>query len=696
MSHGGSHADHADHGGGHGGHGDHVEQFRRLFWRNLVLAIPVVVFSEMFSDLLGYSLPSGTAWISPVLGAVVFFYGGRPFLTGAYDELRTRQPGMMLLIGFAITVAFAASLATSLGIGDLDLDFWWELALLIVIMLLGHWLEMKAIGQAQGALAALAELLPDEADRVTADGSVETVPLHELRVGDIALVRPGGRVPADGQIVDGDAEFDESMITGESRPVPKAADDRVVAGTIATDSAVRVRVEAVGEDTALAGIQRLVAEAQASRSRAQALADRAAALLFYVAFVSGVLTFATWLLLGDSTAAIENTVTVLVIACPHALGLAIPLVIALSTAVAAKAGILVKDRLALERMREIDAVLLDKTGTLTKGAHIVTDVALAHSANGGTREDVLALAAAVESDSEHPLAKAIVTAAQSANRPVARARDFRSLTGRGVEATVDGTRAAVGGPALLRERNLGEPDEISRHVEEWKRRGAAVLYVVQNGDVYGALALEDEIRPESKQAVDELHALGVKVVMITGDAKQVADAVADQLGIDEAFAEVLPEDKDKAVAELQDRGLRVAMVGDGVNDAPALARADVGIAIGAGTDVAIESAGVILASSDPRGVIGVIELSRASYVKMIQNLVWAAGYNIFAIPLAAGVFAWAGVTLAPAIGAVVMSVSTIVVALNAQLLRRLDLRPEHIEETLTRRGATAEKVASHA
>ena len=698
MSHGGSHADHGgDRGhGGHGGHGDHVEQFRRLFWRNLVLAIPVVVFSEMFSDLLGYSLPSGTAWISPVFGVVVFFYGGRPFLTGAYEELRARQPGMMLLIGFAITVAFVASLATSLGIGDLDLDFWWELALLIVIMLLGHWLEMKAIGQAQGALAALAELLPDEADRVAADGSVETVPLHELRVGNVALVRPGGRVPADGQIVDGEAEFDESMITGESRPVPKAADDRVVAGTIATDSAVRVRIEAVGDDTALAGIQRLVAEAQASRSRAQALADRAAALLFYVAFVSGVLTFATGLLRGDSTAAIENTVTVLVIACPHALGLAIPLVIALSTAVAAKAGILVKDRLALERMREIDAVLFDKTGTLTKGAHIVTAVAPADSATGGTREDVLVLAAAVESDSEHPLAKAIVTAARSANRPVPRARDFRSITGRGVEATVDGTRAAVGGPALLRERNLGEPDEISRHVEEWKRRGAAVLYVVQNGGVYGALALEDEIRPESKQAVDELHALGVKVVMITGDAKQVADAVAEQLGIDEVFAEVLPEDKDKAVAELQGRGLRVAMVGDGVNDAPALARADVGIAIGAGTDVAIESAGVILASSDPRGVIGVVELSRASYVKMIQNLVWAAGYNIFAIPLAAGVFAWAGVTLAPAIGAVVMSVSTIVVALNAQLLRRLDLRPEHIEETLTRRGAAAEKVASHA
>jgi P-type Cu2+ transporter len=681
----------------HGGHGDHVEEFRHLFWRNLLLAVPVVVFSQMFSDLLGYTLPSGTAWISPVLGIVIFLYGGRPFLTGAYDEVRTRQPGMMLLIGFAITVAFVASLATSLGVGNLDLDFWWELALLIVIMLLGHWLEMKAIGQAQGALAALAELLPDEADRVTPDGSIETVPLHELRVGDVALVRPGGRVPADGQIVDGEAEFDESMITGESRPVPRAVGDRVVAGTIATDSAVRVRIDAVGDDTALAGIQRLVAEAQASRSRAQALADRAAAFLFYVAFASGVITFATWLLLGDSTAAIENTVTVLVIACPHALGLAIPLVIALSTAVAAKAGILVKDRLALERMREIDAVLFDKTGTLTKGAHVVTGVALDGPHDGvATEDDLLALAAAIESDSEHPLAKAIVAAAQRAGRPLPQARDFRSITGRGVEASVDGVRAAVGGPALLRERSLSEPDDLSRHVEEWKQRGAAVLYVVQNGEVYGALALEDEIRPESKQAVDDLHAAGVKVVMITGDAKQVADAVAKQLGIDEVFAEVLPEDKDKAVAELQERGLRVAMVGDGVNDAPALARADVGIAIGAGTDVAIESAGVILASSDPRGVIGVIELSRASYVKMIQNLVWAAGYNIFAIPLAAGVFAWAGVTLAPAVGAVVMSVSTIVVALNAQLLRRLDLRPEHVEETLTKQARKAEKVGSHA
>ena len=667
---------HDGHDAHHGGHGDHIAQFRNLFWWNLLLAVPVVIFSEMFSELLGYTRPSGTAWVSPVLGIVVFLYGGRPFLTGAYQEIRTRQPGMMLLIGLAISVAFVASLATSLGIGDLDLDFWWELALLIVIMLLGHWLEMKAIGQAQGALAALAELLPDEADRVTADGSIETIPLHELGLGDVALVRPGGRVPADGEIVDGDAEFDESMVTGESRPVPKSVGARVVAGTIATDSSVRVRVDAVGDDTALAGIQRLVAEAQESRSRAQALADRAAAFLFYVASSAGIITFATWILLGDSDAAIENTVTVLVIACPHALGLAIPLVIALSTAVAARAGILIKDRLALERMREIDAVLFDKTGTLTKGAHVVTGVAHAGSTDGANTDDVLALAAAVESDSEHPLARAIVTAAQRAGRPLPHVRDFRSITGRGVEATVDGVTAAVGGPALLRERNLTEPDQLSRDVAEWKQRGAAVLYLVQDGAVSGALALEDEVRPESKEAVDRLHALGVRVVMITGDAQQVADAVAERLGVDEVFAEVLPEDKDKAVAELQGRGLHVAMVGDGVNDAPALARADVGIAIGAGTDVAIESAGVVLASSDPRGVIGVIELSRASYAKMIQNLAWAAGYNILAIPLAAGALAWAGITLAPAVGAVLMSLSTIVVALNAQLLRRLDLRPK--------------------
>ena len=540
-------------------------------------------------------------------------------------------------------------------------------------MLLGHWLEMRAVGQASGALEALAALLPDQAERVTEQG-LETVSLGELRLGDIVLVRPGARVPADGEIMEGSAELDESMVTGESRPVPKSVGDRVVAGTVATDSAIRVRVTAVGEDTALAGIRRLVEEAQQSRSRAQALADRAAAILFYVATSTGIITYIVWSLLGDQRDAIERTVTVLVIACPHALGLAIPLVISISTSLAARSGILVKDRLALERMRLVDVVVFDKTGTLTTGKPSVMDLV----AIDGDRDAVLRLAAAVEADSEHPLAKAIVTAAQNL-RPILRAKDFRSLTGRGVEANVDGGRVAVAGPSLLRERSLQVPADLVASVKEWQGRGATVLYVLEDDQVVGALALADEIRPESRQAVQELQKLGIEVAMITGDAREVAEAVASALGIDQVFAEVLPENKDQAVADLQSRGKRVAMVGDGVNDAPALARADVGIAIGAGTDVAIESAGVVLVSDDPRAVIDVIRLSQASYRKMIQNLAWATGYNLFALPLAAGVLAWAGVTLAPAVGAILMSISTIVVALNAQLLRRLHLGFEQAE-----------------
>jgi Cu2+-exporting ATPase len=672
----GSHDAPATHEGhaGHGGHDKHAghdpEMFRRRFWLSLVLTIPLVVTGEMVMDWFNYSLDFwGMDLLGPVLGSIVFWWGGWPFLAGGVAEVRDRQPGMMLLISMAITVAYVASLATSLD--WFDLDFWWELAALVTIMLLGHWQEMKAIGQAQGALAALAELLPDEAERIDPGGGIEAVSITELRVGDVVLVRSGARVPADGQIVDGDAELDESMITGESRPVGKGPGDKLVAGTVSTDSAIRVRVEAVGDDTALAGIQRLVAEAQASGSRAQVLADRFAALLFYIATAAGIVTFLVWWALGNLDNSVVRTVTVLVIACPHALGLAIPLVISLSTAVSARAGILVKDRLALERMRTIDAVLFDKTGTLTKGAHVVTGVA---AADGTGEDDVLRIAGGVESDSEHPLARAIVTAARDRGE-IAQASDFRSLTGRGVEATIDGDAYAVGGPALLRERQLEVPFELHDTVASWHARGAAVLHLVRGDKVIGAFALEDEIRPEAQQAVAELQSMGVKVVMITGDARQVADAVGAELGIDEVFAEVLPEDKDKAVTELQDRGLSVAMVGDGVNDAPALARADVGLAIGAGTDVAIESAGVVLASSDPRGAIGVIRLSRASYRKMVQNLGWAAGYNVVAIPLAAGVLAWAGLTLSPAVGAILMSISTIVVALNAQLLRRVDLSP---------------------
>jgi Cu2+-exporting ATPase len=659
---------HQDHHDKHAGHS--VAMFRDRFWLSLALTLPVVFFNEMIQEWLGYTAPAflGSDWLAPVLGTVIFFYGGSPFLQGAIQEVRARQPGMMLLIGMAITVAFVASLATTLG--WFDLDFWWELAALITIMLLGHWMEMRAIGQARGALAALAELLPDEAERVTEAGT-QTVSISELRVGDLVLIRPGGRIPADGAIVEGEGEVDEAMVTGESNPVAKGPGDRVVAGTVATDSALRVKVEAVGDDTALAGIQRLVAQAQESRSRAQVLADRAAALLFYVAVGAALVTASVWLVAGEPDQAVTRTVSVLVIACPHALGLAIPLVISISTGMAARNGILVKDRLALERMRTVDIVLFDKTGTLTKGSHVVRDTA----AVDGDTDRFLALVAAAESDSEHPLARAIVNAARERGS-IPSASGFRSMSGRGVEATVEGATVAVGGPAFLRERGYDLPAALQEAVERWQGRGAAVLYGIRDGEIFGALSLEDALRPESREAVDQLHELGVRVAMITGDASQVAEAVGVDLGIDEVLAEVLPEDKHSKVADLQERGLRVAMVGDGVNDAPALARADVGIAIGAGTDVAIESAGIVLASDDPRGVVAIRRLSSAGYRKMLQNLVWATGYNVAAIPLAAGAFAWAGIVLAPAAAAVLMSASTVIVALNAQFLRRLELKPE--------------------
>ncbi|MFI7604953.1 heavy metal translocating P-type ATPase [Micromonospora sp. NPDC049366] len=678
RGHGGEDGGEPGHGGGHRGHDRHAghdpEMFRRRFWLCLVLTVPVVVTSHMVMAWFGYELAfPGRSWVGPVLGSVVFWWGGWPFLAGALRELRDRTPGMMLLVTMAITVAYVASLAT--GIGAFDLDFWWELAALVTIMLLGHWQEMRAIGQARGALAALAALLPDRAERVGGDGRPEPVPVAELRIGDVVLVRPGGRVPADGRVTDGAAELDESMITGESRPVPRSAGDRVVAGTVATDSALRVRVEAVGSGTTLAGIQRMVAEAQRSSGRAQLLADRFAAALFYVATGTAVATVLVWTLLGRVDEAVVRAVTVLVIACPHALGLAIPLVIALSTALAGRSGILVKDRLALERMRTVDAVLFDKTGTLTRGGHVVTELA---PASGVDRDELLRLTAGVESDSEHPLARAVVAAAGPGG--AARASGFRSLPGRGVQATVDGTEYAVGGPALLRELAARPPDELTPAVDRWSARGAGVLYLVRlPATVLGALALSDEVRPEARQAIAELRDQGVRTIaMITGDSRAVADAVAADLGFrpgDEVFAEVLPEEKDGRVTALRRRGLTVAMVGDGVNDAPALARADVGIAIGAGTDVAIESAGVVLASSDPRGVAAVVRLSRASYRKMLQNLGWAAGYNVVALPLAAGVLAPVGVTLSPPVAAVLMSASTIVVALNAQLLRRVRLEP---------------------
>ncbi|WP_420831035.1 copper-translocating P-type ATPase [Agromyces chromiiresistens] len=684
AGHGDAHAGHDMHAGhaghdmsGHGGHGDHVGQFRRLFWIMLVIAIPTIAFSPMFASILGYSLPDNAIvpWISPVLGTVMYFWGGKPFLTGAWSELKARKPGMMLLIGLAITVAYFASLAASLMLVSHHLDFWWELALLIVIMLLGHWIEMRSIMQASSALDALAALLPDEAERVvepstgSAGTETETVAPSELGVGDLVIVRPGGRVPADGEVVDGTAAIDESMITGESATVSRGPGDHVVAGTVATDTAIRVRVGAVGDDTALAGIQRLVAQAQASSSHAQRLADRAAGWLFWFALGAAVITAIAWTLLGDPDDAVVRTITVLVIACPHALGLAIPLVVQIATERAARGGVLVTDRLALETMRTVGAVLFDKTGTLTKGEPAVTDAA---AAPGFDLDAVLADAASAEMDSEHPLAKAIVADAFHRGLAVYGATEFEASAAIGVRAKVGDRVVQVGGPGLLRREGL----DVLEASTSWAEAGATVLHVVIDGAVAGAIALADEIRPESREAVDALHALGVQVVMITGDAEPVARTVAAELGIDRVYAGVRPEDKSAKVQELQREGLSVAMVGDGVNDAPALAQADVGIAIGAGTDVAIASAGVILASSDPRSVLSVIELSRASYRKMSQNLWWAAGYNLVSVPLAAGVLAPIGFVMPMSVGAILMSLSTVIVSANAQLLRRLDLRPE--------------------
>nr|WP_265443904.1 copper-translocating P-type ATPase [Flexivirga meconopsidis] len=653
---------------GHAGHGDHVARFRRLFWIMLLIAIPVVGCSAMFASLIGYSVPDGLGWVSPVLGTVMYVWGGSPFLTGAVSEIRARQPGMMLLIGLAISVAFLASWGASLGVLHHELDFWWELALLIVIMLLGHWVEMRSLAQTTSALDTLAALLPDEAERVEGDQVVSVAP-SQLRVGDVVVIRPGGRVPADGRVVQGAASVDESMLTGESKPVRRSAGDPVVAGTVATDSGLRVEVTAIGDDTALAGIQQLVADAQASSSRAQRLADRAAALLFWYALGAAVITAIVWALVGQPDEGVVRTITVLVIACPHALGLAIPLVVAISTERAAKAGVLVKDRLALESMRTVDTVLFDKTGTLTKGAPAVTAV---EPAGGFTRDQLVSLAAAAEADSEHPLAKAIVQAARGLDIP--EASDFSSSPAVGVRAVVDGRVIAVGGPNLLEETHT---DELPI-ADVWRKDGAIILHVLVDGKIAGALRLADEIRPESREAVKALADRGVQVVMITGDAEAVAASVAAELGIERFFAGVRPQDKAAAVEQLRAEGRKVAMVGDGVNDAPALAAADVGIAIGAGTDVAIASAGVILASDDPRSVVSVIELSRASYRKMKQNLWWAAGYNLIAVPLAAGVLAPWGFVLPMSVGAILMSLSTVVVALNAQLLRRLDLRPEAV------------------
>ena len=649
--------------------------FRTRFWAALLLTLPTLIWGHMLPGLLGYSAPAfpGAHLIAPIFGVAVFLVGGGPFLQGAVRELRARLPGMMTLIALAITTAFLYSLATMLGLSGMPI--WEELATLVTIMLLGHWIEMRSIARARGALSELAELLPDVATRiveVTGPEQLVEVPVARLSEGDLILIRPGASIPVDGEVADGTSSVDEAMITGESRPVGKKPGDRVIAGTINQSGSLRVIVTGVGESTTLAGIMRLVEAAQASRSRAQVLADRAALWLTLIALAAGTVSLVAWLLSGSNVAfAVERFVTVLVIACPHALGLAVPLVVAISTTMGARNGLLVRDRRGLEEARLLTIVVFDKTGTLTLGEHRVVAVRAVGSL---TEREALALAAGVERDAEHPVARALVRSAEARGLAPLRAEVFRAIPGEGTEATVNGRVLRVGGPNMLAHLGL-TPDHgrFTTFAGVAARTGESVVFLIEGTQILAAFALADAVRPESQEAIEQLHQQRLEVAMLTGDSRAVAEKVAKQLGIDRVFAEVLPDGKAAMIEALQREGKRVAMVGDGVNDAPALATADVGIAIGAGTDVAVEAGDVVLVRSDPRDIPRIIALSRATYRKMVQNLWWATGYNIVAIPLAAGLLARAGIVLSPAMGAVLMSLSTVIVAINAQLLRRVKL-----------------------
>ncbi len=674
-SHGSNNHDHHSKDNGHDNHDKHAGHspgmFRDKFWLSLLLTLPVVFWSTHIQELLGYQAPEffGTAWIPPVLGTVIFFYGGWVFIQGAWRELRELLPGMMTLISLAISVAFLFSWVVQLELVQAE-ALWWELATLVTIMLLGHWVEMRSIVQAQGALKEMAKLLPDTATRITDEGE-EKIPVSELREGDIILVRPGENIPADGVLQKGKSEVNEAIITGESRLVKKTEGDEVIAGTNNGEGSMHIEVTGAGENTKLSGIMRLVADAQMSKSRAQHLADRAAQILTGVAILAGALTLIVWQLIGmpiDFT--IVRVVTVLVIACPHALGLAVPLVVAISTTKGAMNGLLVRDRLGLEEARNLDVVIFDKTGTLTLGEFRVVAMS---AANDVSEEQALQIAAGVEAHSEHPIAQGIVKTAEERGIETPAADEFRALTGKGVAATVEGIEYHIGGPALLRAENAQVPSTLSKAAEIAAEHGQAAIYLLRDGEAIAVFEVADAIRQESREAIFALHERGIEVAMLTGDAQAVADAVAEELGIETVFAEVLPEDKASKVKELQEKGKKVAMVGDGVNDAPAMATADIGIAIGAGTDVAVEAGHIVLVRSDPRDIPRIITLSQATYRKMVQNLWWAAGYNIVALPLAAGVLISLGILLTPAVGAVLMSASTVIVVINAQLLRRVVL-----------------------
>jgi len=662
-----NHNEHQEHDK-HAGHS--VAMFKDKFWLSLVLTIPVLTYSEMIQHWLNFTPPAfpGSQYVPFVFSTVIFFYGGTVFIKGAWSELKAKLPGMMTLISLAIITAYAYSVATQFWLSGEG--FFWELATLVTIMLLGHWLEMTSVAKAENALDAISKLLPDKAEKIVR-GKPQQVLLSELSVGDLVLVRPGSRIPVDGVIVDGQSSVDEATITGESKPVSKSINDEVIAGTGNQDGSLTVKITKLGQDTALAGIMRLVAEAQSSKSNVQVLADKAAFYLTIIAIAVAVATFIFWFIAKDTSFALERAVTVLIIACPHALGLAVPLVVSISTALSARNGLLVRKRLALEAAWQLDWVLFDKTGTLTKGEHGVTDI---WATKGYTKEGILHLTASLERNSEHIVGKGIVRKAEEQHVHFDKVTNFRALPGIGVQGTLHGRdNFVVAGYRYITENGLTIPPSLFTDIKQSASAGKAEVYLIKNKKVIGALALADEVRAESKDAIAMLHSLGIKTAMITGDSNEVAEYVANQLGLDQYFAEVRPADKSAKVKELQKNGQQVAMVGDGINDAPALTQADIGIAIGAGTDVAIKSADIILVKSNPRDVVKVINLSKATYRKMLQNLGWATGYNVFTIPLAAGVLYGAGIVLAPALGAILMSVSTIVVAMNAQLLRRYRL-----------------------
>jgi len=672
-----THAGHDQHGGheGHGGHvnhSGHEQMFRKKFWVSLILAIPVLLYSQSVQKWLGFSMPAfiGSDWIVPVFSLIIFLYGGIPFLQMALPELRNKKPGMMALISLAISVAFVYSVATTFF--PLGESFYWELVTLIVVMLFGHWMEMRSVRKASSALDELAKLMPDTAELVLEGGKTKTIKIAEIKNGDVILIRPGENIAADGKVVEGESDVNESLITGESIPVKKSPGSTVIAGSINEVGSLRVRVTATGDKTALAGIMRLVEQAQQSKSNTQLLADKAAAWLFYAALGVAALSAVLWTIaVGFNIETLKRVVTVLVVACPHALGLAIPLVVAISTTMGAKSGILVRDRLALEEAQKIDMVVFDKTGTLTEGKFGVVAI---ETENKKDEDKLLAITAAVESDSEHLIAKSFLRSVEQKGLKVPSASKFEAIKGKGIQAEVSGKKYYVGGPRLLESLAIKLSAKLEQFTQSSGEKGQSVVYLVQNKKALAAFALADVVRNESKLAVQELHKMGIEVAMLTGDSQKVAAAVAKETGIDRFFAEVLPEDKDLKITELQKEGKRVAMVGDGVNDAPALIRADVGIAIGSGTDVALESAGLILVKNNPLDIVRIIRLSKATHKKMIENLIWATGYNVIVLPIAAGVLAPWGILLSPAVGAIFMSLSTVIVAINAQLLKRTDMK----------------------